>query len=142
MPWWIWIIGGIVLVAAETIFTRDFSLFCVGVSAILVGLMTAAGILNPWAQWLGFAILSAATLVWARDWLREHFIRHVEERDLSNVLGEVAIPIDDLKAFGFGKAELRGSHWNAHNAASVAISRGQRCRVMKVRGITLWIMPE
>lgn len=143
MPWWLWLLSGIVLAAAETHFTRDFTLFCVGISAILVGLMTAVGLFNPlWTQWLAFALLSGATLFWARDWLREHFLRKVEERDLSNVTGEVAIPVDDFPAFGFGSAELRGTRWKAHNASGVAILRGQRCRVMKVQGLTLWIMPE
>lgn len=142
MPWWAWVLGGVALVAAETHFTRDFTLFCVGVSAVFIGLMTSAGMFNVWTEWLGFALLSGATLFWARDWLREHFLRHVEERELGNVLGEVAIPVDDVAAFGFGKAELRGTKWNAHNATAVAILRGQRCRVMKVQGLTLWIMPE
>lgn len=105
MPWWTWIVVGLVLLAAETHYTRDFSLFCVGLSAILVGAMTALGLYNLWTQWLGFALLSGATLFWARDWLRQHFLKHVEERELGNVLGEVAVPVDDFPAFGFGKAD-------------------------------------
>jgi membrane protein implicated in regulation of membrane protease activity len=142
MPWWLWVVSGIALAAAETRITRDFTLLCVGISAILVGVISALEIFPIWGQWLAFALLSGATLFWARDWLRSHLLRTAEHRELSNVLGEVAIPVDDVPPYGFGKAELRGTRWNAHNASHVALSRGQRCRVMKIKGLTLWIMPE
>jgi len=142
MPWWLWIVSGISLAAAEIHFTRDFTLLCIGLSAILVGAVSYLGVYPMWAEWLAFAALSAAMLFWARDWLRNHFLRTAEIRELSNVLGEVAIPVDDVPPYGFGKAELRGAYWSAHNATHVAIVRGQRCRVMKVNGLTLWIMPE
>ena len=143
MPWWLWLSLGMVLLVTETRMTRDFTLFCVGASAILIGFMTALGLLQVWAQWLGFSVISASTLVWARDWLRVRALasgRH--DHEFSNVLGEVAVPLDDLPAYGFGKAELRGTSWSAHNAAGVVILRGQRCRVMRVKGLTLWILPE
>lgn len=143
MPWWLWVSLGLVLLVTETRVTRDFTLFCVGASAILIGFMTALGLFQVWVQWLGFSVLSASTLIWVRDWLRASALASGrQEHEFSNVLGEVAVPLDDLPAFGFGKAELRGTTWSAHNAASVAILRGQRCRVMKVKGLTLWILPE
>lgn len=142
MPWWLWVSLGIVLIAAETL-TGDFTLFCVGASAVVVGLMTALGLFEMPMQWLSFAVLSGATLFWVRDWLRETALaRGPREHEFSNVVGETALPLDDLPAYGFGKVELRGSSWSAHNAANVAILRGQRCRVMRVKGLTLWIMPE
>ncbi len=141
MPWWIWLVAGLILAAAEAL-TGDFTLFCVGLSAILVGLASCLGPFDIRAQVLAFAVLSAGSLFWAREWLRNHFLARGESREMSNVLGETAIPLDDLPAFGFGEAELRGTRWSAHNAGQVAILRGQRCRVMKVKGLTLWIMPE
>jgi membrane protein implicated in regulation of membrane protease activity len=140
MPWWVWIIGGVISLAIEVTATRDFTLFCVGVSAGLVGLMTAFGVFTAWVQWPVFAALSAVTLFWVRDWLIEEFSARTS--DFSNVLGEVATPLSDLPPYGFGKAELRGSAWSAHNASHIMIPQGRRCRVMKVKDLTLWILPE
>src|SRR5205085_8683100 len=55
MPWPIWIVAGLVLLAIEVHYTGDFTLFCFGVSALTIGLMTAVGIFGMWLQWMGFA---------------------------------------------------------------------------------------
>jgi membrane protein implicated in regulation of membrane protease activity len=143
MPWWLWGILGIALIALETHTTRNFTLFCVGASAILVG--AVAGLTNTqlWVQWLAFGILSTATLLWARDWLATVLLaREEREPEFGNVVGQIAVPIDDLPALGFGKAELRGTTWNAHNISNLTIARGQRCRVSEVKDLTLLISPE
>lgn len=143
MPWWLWGILGIALIALETHTTRNFTLFCVGASAILVG--AVAGLTNTqlWVQWLAFGILSIATLLWARDWLATVLLaREEREPEFGNVVGQIAVPIDDLPALGFGKAELRGTTWNAHNISNLTIARGQRCRVSEVKDLTLWISAE
>jgi len=142
MPWWAWLTCGILLLLIETRAPRDFTLFSVGISAVLVGLAALLGVFNLWAQWASFAVLSGATLFWVRDYLRDAFVHKHGGRDFSNVVGEIAYPIDDLQPFGFGRAELRGSTWSAHNASSVSVARGRRCRVMEVKGLTLWILPE
>jgi inner membrane protein len=142
MPWFIWMVGGALLLVLEVSHTRDFTLACFGASALLVGLMATLGIFNLWTQWICFAILAGALLFWARDWLREIMLGKPSDADLENVIGQTAIPLGDLRPYGFGKAELRGTPWNAHNASHVNILSGQRCKVMKVNGLTLWIMPE
>jgi len=143
MPWWLWGIVGIALIAMETHWTRNFTLFCVGASAIIVGVM--AGLTNTelWLQWLAFGVLATGTLLWMRDWLATMLLaRGDDERELGNVVGQIAVPMDDLPALGFGRAEMRGTTWNVHNATGSAIVRGQRCRVSDVKDLTLWISPE
>jgi serine/threonine protein kinase/membrane protein implicated in regulation of membrane protease activity len=142
MPWAIWIIAGLVLMAVEVHYTRDFTLFCFGISALLVGLMSILGAVDIWTQWISFAALSTALLFSAREWLRRKMLSRPGSAELENILGQSAIPLDDLPAYGFGKAELRGTTWSAHNATHMKIVRGQRCKVMKIQGLTLWIMPE
>ena len=56
--------------------------------------------------------------------------------------GETAIVLDDLPPGATGKAECRGSTWNAHNAGDKPLLKGQRSLVDRVDGITLWIKPE
>jgi serine/threonine protein kinase/membrane protein implicated in regulation of membrane protease activity len=142
IPWPIWLIAGLVLMAVEVHYTRDFTLFCFSLGALLVGLTTAFGLLDLWTQWISFGALSTALLFSAREWLRQKMLTRPSHAELENIIGQSAIPLDDLPAFGFGKAELRGTTWSAHNASHVKIQRGQRCRVMKINGLTLWIMPE
>ena len=142
MPWPLSIVAGVALLVLEVHYSRKFTLACFGVSAVLVGLMAGFGIFDLWTQWGSFAILSGALLFWARDWLRVRMLDKPSHAELENVIGQIAIPVDDLPAFGFGKADLRGTPWSAHNASHVNIIRGQRCKVMKVKGLTLWIMPE
>ncbi|MBV8361965.1 MAG: protein kinase [Deltaproteobacteria bacterium] len=142
IPWPIWIMAGLVLMAVEVHYTRDFTLFCFGISALLVGLMSIFGVFDIWTQWISFAALSTALLVSAREWLRRKMLDKPGSAELENIIGQSAIPLDDLPAYGFGKAELRGTTWSAHNATHVKIQRGQRCKVMKMKGLTLWIIPE
>jgi membrane protein implicated in regulation of membrane protease activity len=143
MAWWLWVASGIVLLVIEARATREFTLLCVGSSALAVGLMTLLGIYSVPVQFVSFALLSGAAVFWVRDWLRQaasHTGLH--EHEFGNVIGQIAFPLGDLVPFGFGKAELRGTTWSAHNATSVAIPSGRRCKVMAVKGLTLWIIPE
>jgi serine/threonine protein kinase/membrane protein implicated in regulation of membrane protease activity len=142
IPWSIWLLAGLVLSAVEVHYTRDFTLFCFAISAMVVGLMTLFGIFNIWTQWISFAVFSAVFLFSAREWLRRKMLNRPGSVELENIIGQTATPLDDLPAYGFGKAELRGSTWSAHNASHMKILRGQRCKVMKMNGLTLWIMPE
>jgi membrane protein implicated in regulation of membrane protease activity len=142
MPWPLWILAGVILLAAEVHYTRDFTLFSFGASAVITSAAAGLGILDFPAQWVCFGVLSIALLFWARDWLRNSLLSGPAPAEMENVIGQIALPIDDLPAFGFGKAELRGATWSAHNASHVPIARGQRCKVMKIKGLTLWIQPE
>jgi membrane protein implicated in regulation of membrane protease activity len=142
MPWPIWIIAGLVLMAVEVHYTRDFTLFCFASSALFVGLASAFGVFDIRTQWVSFAVLSTALLFSAREWLRRKMLGKPGNVELENIIGQSAIPLDDLPAYRFGKAELRGTTWSAHNASHVRVLRGQRCKVMRINGLTLWIMPE
>ena len=142
LPGLVWIVAGLVLMAVEVHYTRDFTLFCFSISALLVGVMTILGVLDLWTQWISFAALSTALLFSAREWLRRKMLNRPGSGELENIIGQSAIPLDDLPAYGFGKAELRGTTWSAHNVTHLKILRGQRCKVMRLHGLTLWIMPE
>ena len=41
-----------------------------------------------------------------------------------------------------GKAELRGTSWNARNAAMRTLAAGERCRVVGIDGLQLLLEPE
>ncbi len=58
------------------------------------------------------------------------------------MVGESAIPLEDLVPGGTGKAELRGTTWTAHNAGPALLNKNQRCKVERIEGLTLWITAE
>jgi membrane protein implicated in regulation of membrane protease activity len=43
---------------------------------------------------------------------------------------------------GEGRVELRGTPWTARTAGGVKLAVGQRCRVERVDGLTLWLRAE
>jgi membrane protein implicated in regulation of membrane protease activity len=47
--------------------------------------------------------------------------------------------MDDLQPAGIGKAEMRGSTWNARNVGETVLRRGQRATVEHVEGLVLYV---
>jgi membrane protein implicated in regulation of membrane protease activity len=62
--------------------------------------------------------------------------------DVDPIVSEVAVPVTVIEPGQHGRAELRGTLWNAHNVGGTAVSAGQRCRVVAVNGLQLDIRPE
>jgi membrane protein implicated in regulation of membrane protease activity len=58
------------------------------------------------------------------------------------MVGETAIPLEALGAGEMGKAELRGTTWTAKNVGPEPLRKGQRGKVTRVEGLTLWITNE
>jgi membrane protein implicated in regulation of membrane protease activity len=144
MAWWAWALAGIACMVIEVHLTHDFSLFCIGVAAFIMTALTASPLSLPiWSQWLLFAALSVGVLIGVRRPLLGRLRPHRgSDADYDYLVGEVATPFEDLPASGVGQAELRGSVWTVRNADSTALRKGQRCRVMSVDGLTLWIAAE
>ena len=55
--------------------------------------------------------------------------------------GESAIVTEEVPGEGAGKAEMRGS-WTARSTTGSPLPRGQRCRVERIEGLTLWLRAE
>lgn len=141
MPWWGWIVVGVVLLASEAAVPTDFFLVFLGTSALLVGLVGLLGIEGPvWAQWLAFAALAVGLLVFFRGWLRSR-ARPVSRVD-DALVGEVAIAQEPIAPGGAGRVEMRGATWSAHNAGTVAIATGDRVPVVSVDRLTLHVRRE
>jgi inner membrane protein len=63
-------------------------------------------------------------------------------RDVDSLVGEIAMPLDDIVPGAVGRAELRGTVWSARNSSAIAIIRGQRCRVVRVDGLMIFLEAE
>jgi membrane protein implicated in regulation of membrane protease activity len=141
MPWWAWIVVGLALLVAEMITPGGLFALFFGLGALVVGLLVLAGISGPaWLQWFIFAGLSLTLLALMRQRLRGR-LEGRNRPDVDSIVGEVAVPVTALEPEGFGKAELRGTVWEARNLAPVRVEAGQRCRVERVDGLMLLIRP-
>jgi membrane protein implicated in regulation of membrane protease activity len=93
-------------------------------------------------QWLLFSIFSVAALLLFRQKLvalLESKNTNARTGDLDSLVGEVVILTDNLAPNAIGKAEGRGSSWTVVNGSSESLSKGQRCRVYLMEGLTLWV---
>ena len=143
MPWWIWVLLGLVLLAAEVLTPGGFYVLFFGIGALVVGAAAALGVGGPdWAQWLLFSVVSAGSLALFRRRLLRRLDRPAAAPTIDSLEGEVAFPLDDLAPGAVGKAELRGTTWTAQNVDDRPLARGQRSRVTRVEGLMLKLRAE
>ncbi|HYS79446.1 MAG TPA: NfeD family protein [Anaeromyxobacteraceae bacterium] len=141
MAWWIWALLGIMLLVLELVTPGGLFALFFGIAALTVGALVAFGWAGPpWFQWLLFAALSAALVTLLRGRMRGALAARGGPVDA--LVGESAVLLDDLPPRGVGRAELRGSPWEARSASEAPLARGQRCRVERIEGLTLWLRPE
>ena len=143
MPWWLWMLLGFALLAVEMVTPGLFYFFFFGVGAIMVGALVGVGVdASVSLQWLLFSVFSVAALLLFRRKLvalLESKNTNARTGDLDSLVGEVVVLTDNLAPNAVGKAEGRGSSWTVVNGSSESLSRGQRCRVYLMEGLTLWV---
>jgi membrane protein implicated in regulation of membrane protease activity len=138
MAWWIWVVIGFVLLCVEfTATTLHVGLFAIG--AFVVGAALVLGIDIPlWGQILLFAL----STLFAFFFLRPAIMRRLkldEKKVVDSLVGEQAIPLEDIAVGGNGRAEMRGTTWSARNIGETALVRGQRCVVAAVEGLVIHV---
>lgn len=142
MAWWIWVLGGLVLLVAEVTTPGGFFAVFFGAGAILVGLLKALGWAGPsWAEWAVFTVLSVASLAFFRKPLMRRFSLS-SGKAVDRMEGERALVTEDVAPGGVGKAEMRGASWTARTAGDATLEKGHRCLVERVEGLTLWLRAE
>ena len=141
MDWWVWVILGFVLLAAEMVSAGLFLIFF-GAGGIVVGTLVRFHVIEAaWVQWLTFSVVSLVLMALLRKPL-QHRLKINVRKDQDTMLGERAVASEEIAAGGLGKVELRGSHWQARNVGGSAVKSGQGCKVEKVEGITLLVRGE
>jgi len=139
MTWWIWILIGIGLAVME-LGTPGFFIIFLSVGAVAAG---AVSFLSPSAslsvQVLVFSLVSLVSLLLFRGKLMRRYGLDKPAASRDEIVNEVAVPMDDIAPGATGKAELRGTVWNARNGGAASLPKGARCRVERVDGLTLWL---
>jgi membrane protein implicated in regulation of membrane protease activity len=144
MPWWIWVVLGAGLLAAELFVPLDFYLVFLGVAGLLVGAASGLGLVTTASgQWALFGVVAAVSLLTLRRVLRDRF--HVQGGDPrvdDTLVGEVATASEEIAPGAIGRVELRGTVWTGRNSGERALRIGQRARVESVDGLTLCVRSE
>ncbi len=143
MPWWSWMLFGAALLAVEMMLPGSFFVLFFGVGAIVVGVLAGLGAIGePWLEWLLFSVFSVGSLVAFRSRLLQRFTRsQASTVGTETYVGDTATLTEDLEPGAVARAELRGSVWSVRSHETTRLARGQRCRVERVDGLTLWVRP-
>jgi inner membrane protein len=142
-PWWGWFVFGFLLLLLELASPGGFYFLFFGVGAISVGTLAWATVVEAaWVQLTVFSILSILASLLFRRPLLQRFGPKSDATIIDSVVGEVATVMDNIEAGGFGKVEVRGTAWNAKNSSSRRLLRGDRCKVERIDGLSLWVTKE
>ncbi len=141
MTWWIWLILGLSLLAAEVVMPGGIIMLFFGAGAMVTGLLVAVGIIGPiWLQWAVFSVISVASLLALRGpILRWMASGNDDASSIDAIVGATAVASERIAPGQLGTAELRGTSWTAKNVGAVSLEAGQVCTVEQVEGLQLRI---
>jgi inner membrane protein len=144
LAWWVWVVAGLVLLLGEMMTPGGFFLIFFGIGALIVGGLKWLGLsMSFLVEGLIFVVVSVGALAIFRKPLMEHFKKQLTPQPpVDSFVGEVAIAQEEIPVNGIGKAEMRGTSWNAQNAGPETIAKLARCRVERVEGLTLWVRAQ
>jgi inner membrane protein len=140
MSWWLWVLFGIALLVVEMLTPGGLFALFFGVAALAVSVVAALEA-PAVLQWLAFPAISVVLLVTLRRTLQEK-LRARPGAPVDSIVGEEVVLLGEIPAGGEGQAELRGVPWRARVASGIALRAGQRCRVERIEGLTLWLRAE
>jgi hypothetical protein len=143
LAWWHWLVLGLVLVLLEMAASGGFYVIFFGVAALAIGALRMFGIADSaWQQLLLFSVLSVGSLLAFRSPIIRWLKLDAGKADVDTLAGELAVPLEDIAPGGVGRAECRGTVWQARNADSRVLGRGSRCVIDRVSGLMLFIRLE
>jgi membrane protein implicated in regulation of membrane protease activity len=139
MAWWMWVLFGIALLVVEMVTPGGLFALFFGVGALGTAAAAALGA-GDILQWLLFTVASLVLLATLRRTLQERL--RGSSVPVDQIVGEEVILLGEIPAGGEGQAELRGVPWKARVASGIPLRAGQRCRVERLDGLTLWLRAE
>ena len=143
MLWWHWLVIGLILVALEMAASGGFYVIFFGIAALAIAGMHALDIAGPvWVQLVLFSAMSVGSLLFFRGPLLKWMQLDQPGKDVDSMVGDVAVPLEDIPPGAVGRAELRGTVWSARNQAAATLARGQRCTVVEVDRLMIFLKPE
>ena len=143
MDWWHWLVIGLILVALEMAASGGFYVIFFGIAALAIAGLHVLDWAGPmWLQLVLFSAMSVGSLLFFRGPLLRWMKLDQPGKDVDSMVGDIATPLEDIPAGAVGKAELRGTVWSARNQDAATIARGQRCKVVEVDRLMIFLKPE
>lgn len=140
-PSWLWLIGGVILLAAEIIAPGFFLMF-IGAAAVATGLLSLVLPIGIALQLALFAVLTFAIVrVGGR---RAYASRYDHSSDpllndrAGRLIGSVVVVVQPVDSNG-GRVRVGDSEWSARGKPAAA---GERVRIVDVEGNCLKVEPE
>ena len=138
MPWWGWIILGALLLGAEVLgVDAAFYLMFIGLAAVITGFLEVAGLnLEPWVQWVVFAVIALVLMVFFRKKLYAKLRGGGVGYEVGPA-GETIRLEQNLEPGERGRIAYRGTDWSIVNAGDRVLEKGQQVEINAVDGLTL-----
>ena len=139
-PGWLWMIGGVLLLAAEII-APGFFLVWIGGAAIVTGIFALLFGIGIPGQLALFALYSAIAVYAARRWFEGRPV--VSEDPLLNervgrLIGKTVMVVETVDAHS-GRVRVGDSEWSARGGPA---QPGERVRITGVDGNCLTVEPD
>lgn len=137
----LWLIGGIVLIAAEVL-SGDFFLLMVGVGA-LAGAGSEWIFENTIVAAAVFSLVSVGLVTFARPWLKRRLqVDHVVHTNVDALIGRKAVALSLVNRHG-GQVRLDGEVWSAKAFDDKqAIDAGASVTIVEISGATAVVLAE
>ena len=140
-PGWLWLIGGVLLLAAEVVAPGFFLIF-IGAAAILTGIIALALGLSLAPQLAIFAIVAflSVRILGRRFYQSKYDVSSdpmLNDR-VARLLGKVVTVVQPVNADG-GRVRVGDSEWSARGGPAAV---GDRVRVVDIEGNCLKVEPE
>ena len=143
MTWWHWLAIGLILIALEMAASGGFYVIFFGIAALAIGGLHLFDLAGPvWFQLLLFSGFSIVSLLLFRKPVLRLLGLDGPSVDVDSLVGEIAVPAGDIPPGEVGRAELRGTIWSARNNTAAPLKRGQRCKVVKVDRLMIFLEAE
>ena len=135
--WWVWLRVGLGLLGAAMFIPTGMYLLIIGVSFLIIGGLSALGILATFQmQTISAAALTIILIFTVRRPLYSLVFRLSKPMG-SDIASQTVTVSEVIPVGGIGKGELSGSTWSVKNETGKEISAGTRLPVSRVDGLTL-----
>jgi membrane protein implicated in regulation of membrane protease activity len=133
----IWLLAGLVLCFWELFLPTAFVALMMGISALVVALLSQIGLGILWLQIVVWLVLSTLLVVLSRRFLRQ---RRPKSKIQDAVTAET---LTEIPAGGTGRVLYEGNSWRAKcDDDKLSLASHQLVYVVRREGTTLIVMPE
>lgn len=127
-----WLILAIVLFVIEA---ATVGMVCIwfGIAAI-VSMLCSFAITNVYIQWLIFIIVAAAMLILLRPLAKDAISKNREQTNVSALIGKTAFLTEEISETKSGRVKFGDISWIAVSQNGETINKGDKIKVLSIKG--------